>query len=137
MEHNPNGELNLIGYTTCKLILDDRNVTLPATLKYGLDCQWYDWFLVAWQGFNEMYPAFILGLFEFNIPGFEQNYRETTVYIVLLVSPGCSLISMDMMNEQFASKFHTSEDLDECTYSVPIKSIVHPLNVFQNFGRPN
>ncbi len=104
-EHNPNGELNLTGYTTCKLILDDRNVTLRATSKYGLDGQWYDWCLVAWQNFDETYPARMLGFFEFKLPGVEQNYRETTVYLVLQSSPGCSPISMEMMSEQFVSKF--------------------------------
>jgi hypothetical protein len=137
LEHNPNGELNLTEYTTCKLILDDRNVMLHATSKYRLDGHWYDWCLVGWQGFDETYPACLLGFFECNLPGVEQNYRETTVYVVLQSSQGYFPISMDMMSEQCVSKFHTSEDVDECTYFVPIKSIVHLLNVFQNFGGPN
>jgi hypothetical protein len=79
-QHDSNGELNVTGYTTCKLILDNRKVTLRAASKYGLDGQWYDWCLVAWQNFDETYPGHLLGFFEF-------THRETTVYIVLQSSP--------------------------------------------------
>jgi hypothetical protein len=137
MQHDSNGKLNLAGYTTCKLILDDRLVTLCATSKYGFDGQWYDWCLVAWQDFEETYPARELGFFDFNLPGVEQNCKETPVYAVLQSSSECSPILMEIMSEQFVPKYHMPEDLDECTYSVPIKSIVHPLNVFPNFDRPN
>jgi hypothetical protein len=50
-QYDSEGELNVTGYTTCKFILDDREVMSCAASKYRLDSQWNDWCLVAWQEF--------------------------------------------------------------------------------------
>jgi hypothetical protein len=55
---------------------------------------------------------------------------------VVQSSPESSPLSMDRMSGDFISKFHMPEDLDECTYVVPLESIVHPLCVFKNYGGP-
>ncbi len=65
------------------------------------------------------------------------NYRGTTVMAVVQSSPKSSPMSMDRMSEDFVSKFHMPEDLDECTYVVPLESIVNPLCVFKNYGGQN
>ncbi len=46
-------------------------------------------------------------------------------------------MSMDQMSEDFVSKFHMPENLDEYKYAVPIDSIVNPLCAFKNYGGPN
>ena len=62
-QHDSPGELSLTRYATCKLILDDWKVTLCATSKYGLDGQWYNWCLVAWQDFDKhIQPAYKVSL---------------------------------------------------------------------------
>jgi hypothetical protein len=57
--------------------------------------------------------------------------------VVVQLLPKSSQMSMDQMSEGIVSKFHIPEDLDECTYVVPIDSIVNPLCVFKNYGGPN
>ena len=51
--------------------------------------------------------------------------------------PETSPMSMDRMSRDFVSKISMPEDLDDCTYVVPIDAIVHPLCVFKNYGGPN
>jgi hypothetical protein len=46
-------------------------------------------------------------------------------------------MSMERMSKDFISKFQIPENLDECTYAVPIESIVHPLCVFKNYDGSN
>ncbi len=65
------------------------------------------------------------------------NYSGITVMEVDQSSPESSPMSMERMSEDFVSKFHMPEDLDECTYVVPLKSIVNPLCVFKNYGGLN
>jgi hypothetical protein len=56
---------------------------------------------------------------------------------VVQSSPASSPMSLERMGKDFISKFYMPDDLDQCTYTVPIESIVHPLCVFKNYGGPN
>jgi len=56
---------------------------------------------------------------------------------VVQSSPSSSPMSMERMQRDFISKIQMPEDLDECTYAVPIESIINPLCVFKNHGDPN
>ena len=82
-----------------------------------------------WDGYNEPYPAHILGFFHYN--------NDPCVIVVVQSSPETSPMSMDRMSIDFVSKFSMPEDLDDCTYAVPIDTIIHPLCVFKNYGGPN
>jgi hypothetical protein len=124
-------------FTACKLQLDGREEIFCTTWSYGNDGEWYDWCLIHWDVYDESYPASILGFFEFSHPSIETNYRGTTVMAVVQSSPESSPMSMERMSEDFVSKFHMPEDLDECTYLVPLESIVNPLCVFKNYGGLN
>jgi hypothetical protein len=108
-----------------------------ATSSYGTNGKWYDWCLVQLHGFDESYAAHILGFFEFSHPSIDTNYQGTTVMAVVQSSPELSPMSMDQMSEEFVSKFYMPENFDEYSYAVPIDSIVNPLCVFKNYGRPN
>ena len=119
------------GFTCCKLRLDGREEIFRATCSYGNDGEWYDWCLIHWNGYDESYPARILGFFEFS----QQN--ETSMMAVVQSSPESSPMSMERMGQDFISKFIMPDDLDECTYAVPLESIVHPLCVFKNYGGQN
>jgi hypothetical protein len=115
------------GFTSCKLKLEGREEIFRAIWSYGNDGEWYDWCLIRWDGYDESYPARILGFFEF-------SQSDTSVMAVVQSSPESSPMSMERMGKDFISKFHMPDDLDECTYAVPLKSIVHPLCVFKNYG---
>ena len=122
-------QCKITGYTACKLELDGRVEIFRATSNYGSDGEWYDWCLIEWDGYEETYPARILGFFHCNVnPG---------VMVVVQSSPETSPMSMDRMSRDFVSKISMPEDLDDCTYAVPIDAIVHPLCVFKNYGGPN
>jgi hypothetical protein len=111
------------------LELDGREEIFRAISNYGSDGEWYDWCLIEWDGYNETYPARILGFFHYNI--------DPCVMVVVQSSPETSPMSMDRMSGDFVSKFSMPEDLDDCTYVVPIDTIVNPLCVFKNYGGPN
>jgi hypothetical protein len=118
------------GFTSCKLKLEGREEIFRAIWSYGNDGEWYDWCLIRWDGYNELYPAQILGFFEF-------SQSDTSVMAVVQSSPESSPMSMERMGKDFISKFHMPDNLDECTYAVPHESIVHPLCVFKNYGGRN
>jgi hypothetical protein len=48
---------------------------------------------------------------------------------VVKSAPASSPMSKERMVRDFIAKFQMPENLDECTYAVPIESIVHPLCV--------
>ncbi len=130
-QHDSRSKLYKInGFTACKLQLDGREEILRAIWSYGNDGEWYDWRLIHWDGYDESYPARILGFFEF-------SHSETSVMAVVQSSSESSPMSMERMGKDFISKFHMPNDLDECTYAVPLESIVHPLCVFKNYGGQN
>ncbi len=122
------------GYTACKLQLEGRDEIFCATLSYGTDGKWYDWWLIQWHGFDESHAAGILGFFQLSHPSIDTNYQGTTVMAVVQSSPESLPMSIYWMSEEFISKFLMSENLDEYTYAVPIDSIVNPLCVFKNYG---
>ncbi len=47
----------------CKLKLEGREEIFRAISNYGNDGEWYDWCLINWDGYDEQYPARILGFF--------------------------------------------------------------------------
>ena len=59
-------QYKIICYTACKLELDGREEIFRAISNYGSDGEWYDWCLIKWDGYNETYPARILGFFHYN-----------------------------------------------------------------------
>jgi hypothetical protein len=122
-------QYKITGYTACKLEVEGREEIFRATSNYGSDGEWYDWCLIQWEGYNETYPARILGFFHYS--------GDTSVMVVVQSSPATSPMSMDRMTTDFVSKFFMPEDLDDCTYVVPIDTIVNPLCVFKNYGGPN
>ena len=117
-------------FTCCKLKLEGREEIFRATCNFGNDGEWYDWCLIQWDGYDEPYPARILGFFIL-------SGNDTSVMAVVQSSPASSPMSMERMQRDFISKIQMPEDLDECTYAVPIESIVNPLCVFKNHGGPN
>jgi hypothetical protein len=120
----------ITAFTCCKLKLEGREEIFRAISNYGNDGEWYDWCLISWDGYDEHYPARILGFFD-------DSESDTSVMAVVQSSPASSPMSMERMGKDFISKFHMPDNLDECTYAVPIESIVHPLCVFKNYGGPN
>ena len=105
-------QYKIIGYTACKLELDGREEIFRAISNYGCDGEWYDWCLIKWDGYNETYPARILGFFHYN--------NDPCVMVVVQSSPETSPMSMDRMSRDFVSNFSMPEDLDDFTYVVPI-----------------
>jgi hypothetical protein len=117
-------------FTCCKLKLEGREEIFRATCNFGNDGEWYDWCLIRWDGYDEPYPARIIGFFV-------SSGNDRSVMAVVQSSPESSPMSMEKMGIDFISKIRMPEDLDECTYAVPIESIVNPLCVFKNHGGPN
>ena len=109
--------------------LDGTEEIFCATSSYGTDGEWYDWCLIEWEGYGKTYAARILGFFQYT--------GETSTMVVVQSAPSTSPMSMDRMTTDFVSKFCIPENLDDCTYVVPIDTIVNPLCVFKNYGGPN
>jgi hypothetical protein len=45
-EMNYHDRFSIVGYTSCKLHIDEREEIFRCTSKYSGDGQWYDWCLV-------------------------------------------------------------------------------------------
>ncbi len=64
---NYRDRFSIVGYTSCKLHIDEREEIFRRTLKYSGDGQWYDWCLVKWVDLSKIsqtYPGLILGFIQ-------------------------------------------------------------------------
>ena len=101
-QHDPHSkQYNITGYTACKLELEGREEIFRATANYGSDGEWYDWCMIKWEGYDETYPACILGFFHYSV--------DTSVMVVVQTSPETSPMSMDRMTSDFVSMFSMPE----------------------------
>jgi hypothetical protein len=66
-EMNYHDRFSIVGYTSCKLHIDEREEIFRCTSKYSGDGQWYDWCLVEWvdlSNISQTYPGLILGFIQ-------------------------------------------------------------------------
>ena len=66
-ELNIQDRFSVVGYTVCKMRVDERDEMFRCRSNYSHDGQWYDWCLIEWVDSNntsQTYPGLILGFIQ-------------------------------------------------------------------------
>ena len=64
---------SIVGYTACKMRVDERDEIFRCNSNYSHDEQWYDWCLIEWVDSNnssQTYPGLILGFIQVNMKNY-------------------------------------------------------------------
>jgi hypothetical protein len=114
---------SIVGYTACKMRVDERDEIFRCNYNYSRDGQWYDWCLIEWVDSNnssQTYPGLILGFIQVNM----KNYA--------VVQSTNDVINMEKLTKEFVCKFSLQPNTP--TSVVDIETISNPLLVFKNYG---
>jgi hypothetical protein len=135
---------NVRGYTCMKTWLNGRKEIFRCTPKHQGSDPWFDWCLVKFRGgvLNDeplregIYPAHILGIFQYNTSGIV----DSDVRVCVRVSDDC--LNMEKFKKEFISKFTVGVSkyeeyaaIEQSSHTVvSAKDICGPLFVFENNG---
>ena len=124
---------SLNGYTCCKMILKEREVTFRCSEDY-MGERWFDWCLVEFEregtrNETETYAAKVLGFYKI---AESESYMNDGFFAVVHTSD--ESVSFENLSSNFVHGFVLGQDLCYDIYVVPVYSIVHPLYVFKNEG---
>ena len=121
-ELNIQDRFSVVGYTVCKMRVDERDDMFRCSSNYSHDGQWYDWCLIEWVDSNntsQTYPGLILGFIQV----------VTKHYAV--VQSSNHVMTIKKLTEYFVCKFSLPPNTP--TSVVEIESISNPLLVFKNY----